>query len=307
MRYSMKRKVVLHGPSTLTVSLPSDWVKINRIKRGDDVIVQEKDKSLLISPTSFLPKGLSATFSVGNNRRIGRSMITSFYRSGYDEVRIEYNQIEFIEDIQQILFEEIFGFEIVSHTKTECVLKDLSGEGIQAFHIVLRRVWFLLLDLATDLFNGIKNRDSNLLNTMSVREKSINRLTNYCIRTMIKQGEHDYHKLMVYYRFVRSLEELADCYKDFSLYILKQAEIKPSRVILRLLKGTNEQLTLFHSIFYKYYPDDAERLNRETQLLYQRMVPLFNSGIDAYQLHFLFTICKGIRNLISTIVELQIK
>ncbi len=44
----MKRKVSLHGPSTLTVSLPSKWVKKYCIKKGDELDIEEKNSTLII-------------------------------------------------------------------------------------------------------------------------------------------------------------------------------------------------------------------------------------------------------------------
>jgi hypothetical protein len=40
----IKRKVILHGPSTLTVSLPSKWVKNHNIKKGDELNIEETEK-----------------------------------------------------------------------------------------------------------------------------------------------------------------------------------------------------------------------------------------------------------------------
>ena len=49
MRYNMKRKIVQHGQSTLTLSLPSKWVKKNNIKKGQLLDVNVSEKGLLIS------------------------------------------------------------------------------------------------------------------------------------------------------------------------------------------------------------------------------------------------------------------
>ena len=43
----MKRKVVQHGPSSLIVSLPNEWIKKNKIKKGDNLDVNIIGKSIL--------------------------------------------------------------------------------------------------------------------------------------------------------------------------------------------------------------------------------------------------------------------
>ena len=44
----MKRKIVKHGPISLTVSLPSKWVKKRNLKAGDEVEVEEHNNGLFI-------------------------------------------------------------------------------------------------------------------------------------------------------------------------------------------------------------------------------------------------------------------
>ena len=45
----IKRKVVLHGRSTLTVSLPSIWLKKLKISKGDELEVREYGNEIRIS------------------------------------------------------------------------------------------------------------------------------------------------------------------------------------------------------------------------------------------------------------------
>ena len=45
----MKRKIVKHGNSTLTVSLPSKWAKNNSLKQGDEIDVIENGKELILN------------------------------------------------------------------------------------------------------------------------------------------------------------------------------------------------------------------------------------------------------------------
>ena len=44
----MKRKLVKQGNNALTVSLPSDWSKLNRLAAGDEVDVEIVGKNVII-------------------------------------------------------------------------------------------------------------------------------------------------------------------------------------------------------------------------------------------------------------------
>jgi len=46
------RKVQAVGSSTLTISLPKDWVKSQQIKKGDRVLIMEEGKSIRLTPES---------------------------------------------------------------------------------------------------------------------------------------------------------------------------------------------------------------------------------------------------------------
>ena len=44
----MQRKVIQQGPSSLMLSIPSKWVKINSIKKGDYLTVELANNQLVI-------------------------------------------------------------------------------------------------------------------------------------------------------------------------------------------------------------------------------------------------------------------
>ena len=44
----MKRKLVSQGRATLTISLPSKWLKTFGLKAGDDIDIEEKGADLIV-------------------------------------------------------------------------------------------------------------------------------------------------------------------------------------------------------------------------------------------------------------------
>ena len=45
----MKRKIVQHGCSSLTITLPFPWVRKFNLKKGDELEVEEQGHTLLVS------------------------------------------------------------------------------------------------------------------------------------------------------------------------------------------------------------------------------------------------------------------
>jgi len=106
----IKRKIVLHGPSTLTISLPATWVKKFNIKKGDELDIAEHGKELRINlEKEFSPE--IKEICVGDLKRLGKTYLTASYRQGYDEIKIDYNDPQYISIIQSILSRETTGFE----------------------------------------------------------------------------------------------------------------------------------------------------------------------------------------------------
>src|SRR3989344_2814686 len=270
----IKRKVVLHGDSTLTISLPARWAKKFNIKKGDELNVEENEREIRITNDKEITLD-KKQFSVGNLRRLGISYITSLYRSGYDEIHLDYNNNDYIETIHDVLSNEITGFEIVKQGNNYCVIKDLTGSKDE-FNTALRRIWLLTLDLAGETLSSIKKNNVNNLKNIYFMDNSINKFSNYCLRLLNKKVYVNYSKTPLYYYLIKSLEELADKYKDLYKFYLNN----------KVKSNDKEKM---------------ENLFNEARSTYEKTLNL-NSNISIY----LSSICNDIKDLLSVLVELNI-
>ena len=95
----MKRKVNRVGQNTLTVSLPSKWVKENDVKQGDELeIIEEHNKILLSKGTPAKIEGSAflgeVRFPNGEISAIGeRSYETPDYNESSDRIRIKVSSV----------------------------------------------------------------------------------------------------------------------------------------------------------------------------------------------------------------------
>lgn len=294
----MKRKVVLHGPSTLTISLPTSWVKKFDIKKGDELNIEEYGRELRINTesTSFEKKEID----VENFERLGRSYITSSYRQGYDEIDFTYEDNNYIETIQEMIAKEITGFEIIRQHNNHCVIKDLTGHSKDEFEIALRRIWLLLLDLSNESLLAIKKNNSAELKNIKRIDYSINKFSNYCLRVLIKKGRYDFKKTPLYYHFVKSLEEIADQYKDLCTFHSDNLK-KIEENLVELFSKTNSHLNSIYKLFYKYDKQKIEDLFNETKTTYNKI-----SNSKDKVAFYLSSISRSIRNLLPLLVEINL-
>ena len=289
---------MLHGPSTLTISLPSDWVKRFNIEKGKELNLEEHGRNLIISTesTNFEQKQID----IENLERVGKSYITSSYRQGYDEIEFTYKNNKYLETIQNLISREITGFEVIRSQNNRCVIMDLTGHNRDEFETALRRTWLLILDLSNESFDIIKKEEDIDLKNIRLIDCSINKFSNYCLRILIKKGRYDHKKTPPYYHFVKCLEEIADKYKDLCIFHSNNLK-KTSSNVLDLFVKTNSHLNSVYESFYKYDPQKIEKLFEETKAT-QNELAKFNHKIAIY----LSSITRDIRNLLPLLIEVNI-
>ena len=293
----MKRKIILHGPSTLTISLPSIWARNQYIKKGDELEVEELGHDLMISKNLDTSYGKKEIY-IGNLRRIGKSSITSAYRLGFDEIIIHFKDPAFIKEIREIVKEELIGFDIILEDKNSCTIKDLTGNEKNEYNHAFKRLWYLLIDLSNESLNAIKSKDALKLKDISKLDKSINKLSNYCLRVLIKRGHSDFKKTPKYYYLVKSLEETADKYKDICNFLSLNLD-RISLSLIENLRLLNKQLSELHAIYNKY--DDAQ-----LELLFLESKELSNKiNLSKKGDQHLSAILIGLRNILPLILELN--
>ena len=88
--------------------------------------ILDKGRSLIITSD----KGVSApkaSIDVENSVKFGKRVITALYRDGVSEIELNYSSPNYANIIQEVISEQIVGFEIVKQDSRSCILKDLSG------------------------------------------------------------------------------------------------------------------------------------------------------------------------------------
>lgn len=298
----MRRKVIKHGSSTLTVSLPSKWAKRYDIKKGDELIIDEVGKDLVIR-TENTSKTEPCEFDTKNNKRLGKSYLTSKYRSGHDQITLKFADPSYIDSIQDLILHDLQGFEIISQQSNSCTVSDLMGGSKDEINIALRRTWLLILNLADDELKGLKKKDQSILANVVLRDKSVNRFSNYCLRMLNKNAKLEQSKLLPLYVFITNLEEISDNYKDLARSSL-DLNINLTTKELQIFDIVNANLRKLYETFYSFEPNAVEELYSKIKEVERT---LFNNkrGSPYLNVHLL-RISELIKSQISLIVQLQL-
>ncbi len=257
------RKLIAHGPSSLTIALPHKWIKKYNLHKGDEVLIAEEDKFLRVSST---PTERTKTINVDLTKHDWPaiiSVLTTIYRRGYDEARITYETPDEYQNIAKAIH-TLLGFAVMENRKGKCLIKSLPSQLEQDFPALLRRVFLILLQQIDDLGEILDSPDQ--IKNFYHRDSDLNALVNLAIR-MINKGYvaeqfeelHLFHALLI-------LEEAGDDAVKFTIEIqntkdaqkTKQAVQNCSKMI-RLLYDAyfTKKISImeFYKQYYLYWPD----------------------------------------------------
>ncbi|MGM5488726.1 MAG: AbrB/MazE/SpoVT family DNA-binding domain-containing protein, partial [Nanobdellota archaeon] len=165
----MKRKLNRVGQNTLTVSVPSRWVKRHGLTAGDELTLAEQDTDLTISvgkPNKRIKK------TVINLDRFNKMMVNrffhEFYRQGVEEIVVKYtnptlldykkkgeNLVPVDQHIKRLI-ERFIGMEITSHTKGKIVIQSLMSQDEAAkIDVIKRRIYYLVKEYLEEFISAM--------------------------------------------------------------------------------------------------------------------------------------------------------
>lgn len=295
--------MIQHGTSTLTISLPANWVKQHGVGKGDELDIDDLGSHLLVSSTKEV-QGKETSLAIGKNERLGKSMLSAAFRSGYDKILLSYDNPMYIDVVQSMLSYEIMGFEVVQQQRTSCVIRDLAGVRSEEFSVAFRRLWMLLLGIADDCLGAAKTYDVAVLKNFSARDTSINRFSNYCLRIIRKRFPWSGEDFLLY-RMLFDLEAIGDEYKEISLLSLQKKRSLQPRTI-ELFSETNDMLKDLYAQFYQFKPDILNKSFLESKKLIAAIESFLSTQrMDLLIVVRLLKIVGRVRSLFSAIVEMH--
>jgi phosphate uptake regulator len=250
-----RRKVIQQGKGTLTMSLPSKWIRQVGLSAGDELLVESKGMQLIVGPGSgrHTKKPVEIDLS-GFSKGLVYVVLENLYIRGDDEFRLHYEKPEIYDAISDAV-RDLLGFEIVEHTAKGCVVKELAkGEG-EDFDKVLRRIFLLILTIADDGVDAYRKGDTPMFEALQIRDRSVNKLTSFCMRVLNKQGGMILSRAMHLYTLLTLLEHLGDSYSR----LYRDVKVMQPKTIA-LTQGIAQLLREFYNLFYSFDSAAASRM-----------------------------------------------
>ncbi len=247
----MKRKVVKQGHNAMTITLPANWVKEQKINAGDELDIEIQEKDLVIKKTSSEGTEKAEFKMVGNAKYLHRQLAV-LYRLGYDEIKIEFDSPMMIDKIHHEI-EGMPGFEIIDQGENYCIVKNIASGLEREFDNILRKIFLNIIYCGEQSLGLMKKNKLEGMESLRKLSRVNNRQTNFCERMLKKEGYKDYKKTTLVYVMVWSLEQVEDYYTNIFDYLLSKKNVKINNEILNIYEDVNKLFEFYYELFYSAF------------------------------------------------------
>ncbi len=259
----MKRKVIKQGASTLTTSLPVDWIKKQKIKSGDLINIEQINDKLIIE--NLIMKQTPILRFSHYNQTFIKNNIINLYCKGHNKIKIEFTDSKIELYLQEILNKHLIGFDIVNKQKNTCVLQNITEPEINQFETIFKKIFFnlsmlinttearlgnskketLYIDIARKLikYGNLCKRiivkrnplgENTLffwavLNNITQASKEMELLNRYLDRNKVKKGIKLFSKVKIYYGLLEQAYFKKDPTKILELHIFHQKHLNAAK------------------------------------------------------------------------------
>ncbi len=246
----MRRKLIQHGMSSLTITLPRKWIKNNNLKKSDEIELDESNGKLIIATKKHYESKKIAV-DISNAKPMIRKIIGATFKSGYDEVNIRFSSFSELKAVQDLMREQFSGFEIIKQTKNSILIKNVSQSNFGEFNNMLRRFFYIMNHTASEVSGAIGKNDLAWLKNTTLMKIESDKCADYCRRAINMGFETEFKRIGPLYTIIEQLEKVVDRYRDLADHIASK-NIKASNKIKSFIKKLADFQELFRNLFYKY-------------------------------------------------------
>ena len=229
--------------------MPRKWTLKYNIQKGDELEVEERGDRIIVATE----KDISSTkteIDFKDRESLIHRTLSSLYRAGYDEIKILFQKPSELKVVQSTINQELIGFEVIEEGKEYIVVKQVSNINPSEFESMLRRIFIFLANTADECLAALKSNNRDDLNNLILRDITINKLTDYCRRSLNKKESYFKH-IGPGYTIIEILEKIGDGYRDLCKYVSKN-KLRASKPMLDTLFEINNILRQSQKLFYNF-------------------------------------------------------
>jgi len=282
----MKRKLVRQGAATMMISLPTKWIKQNKLEKGSEVNLEEKGEELIINAGDKAPK---KSIELNINSLVEssvRTVLINAYRLGYDKIKINYNGKDAIKVISHIVDRHTIGFEITKKGENFCEIENITEPSKDQFDNIFSKI---LLNI-DEIFEITEKMLKGEKLEFHEQEEKILQYANFCRRVIAKNSFEDYAlKWAFHAEMIHGQRELYHMLK-----YLEKNKIKPEKEVFDLLDECKKMFELLKQAHKEKDLVKIEKIHEiEKEITYKKGYLILNKTKNPIIIHH---ILKSIRS-----------
>jgi len=185
----MERKIISLGRSSLVISLPKHWVKLNELKQGDVVsLAVQRDRSLVVFPSAKKreeSKEIILHVDSDEKEPLIVRRIIGCYLSGYSSIKVLSKKIfsvpqrKAIRDIVRMLY-----MRIMESNSKSMHIQTLIDETKASLELAIQRMHLISHSMCRDALNSLKNRDAMLAKAVLSLDDDVDHFSFFLLRLL---------------------------------------------------------------------------------------------------------------------------
>ena len=283
----MKRRLVKQGAATMMVSLPSKWIKANKLGKGDEIEIEEKQNSMVVTLESKKSKRQTEINLASLTESSVRTILTNAYRLGYDKINLNFQNKNALEIIQNTIKNNLIGFEIIKRTEKSCEIENITEPSKEQFDNIFSKI-FLNID---ELFEISENMLQGKKQEFETTEQKIQQFDNFCRRVIAKNDLYEQYQLRWAFH-----AELIHAQREIyhMLRCLENSKIKEDKCISLLLTECRKIFEILKQAYKEKNISLLEKIHDlEKEIIYKSGYSALNKSKNTIVVHHLINSIRG--------------
>ncbi len=248
----MKRKIVKHGPSSLTVSMPIKWAKKYGLMPGDEIDILEDENSLILTTYKSSPIKKEMIINLDKTKKFMLRLLCGPYLKGYRSIKMYYSDPNEHKNIQKGL-KYLIGFEIVEQKQDSTKVEEISSGTYEKFSNILVRLFHIQKSFLEEVNAYLKEPYDNLQDLLDI-ELTCDRLALYCRRLLNQNIYKPGAETTGLYHIVCLIEQSADELRHIVEYFIenKPKNYKYDNKLDPIFKGLADKIDITKKKVHNY-------------------------------------------------------
>ncbi|PIN73080.1 hypothetical protein COV20_06260 [Candidatus Woesearchaeota archaeon CG10_big_fil_rev_8_21_14_0_10_45_16] len=222
----MKRKVAQIGPSTLMISLPTEWVKAHKLQKGDELDVfpgrneitfsqgerKAKTKEITLDITPFNKYLLSRYLEVLYFSNYSKIILTHKKNTMYDQKHQEEISVR---ALLKKLSNRYIGMEIVSQTRNMTEIRCFLLDKEKDLRTIEKRIYFLFKGIMEEFLQSLDHNHKEFYQNIYEHHDTITKFVTYYLRVLDQSEKTEEEKKQLYSLYL-TIDKMMDKFRHLN-------------------------------------------------------------------------------------------